>query len=85
MKIIDFKTRKILDNSSFVIIKKIYIETKDKESIQKISLALSLISNKIKFNYKSYSNKITEVHICLEHLNKIKMKKALYFIRQLYH
>ena len=85
MKIIDFKTRETLDNSSFVIIKKIYVETKDKESIQKILLTLSLISNKIKINYKSYSNKITEVHICLEQLKRKKMKEALYFIRQIYH
>jgi len=81
MKIIDFKTREILESSSFVIVKKIYVEIND---INFIATSLTKISDKIIFSHNP--NKVFqdlhEIIIYLEGLSKLEVKKTLIFLKR---
>jgi|TARA_B100001093_G_C26841447_1_gene1020754 hypothetical protein len=83
MKIIDFKTRKTLDNSSFEIVKKIFVESDD---IDSIAWKLERISPKIGFSqqliFKRNNKNIFELIIYLKGLNKIETKNVLIFLKK---
>jgi tetrahydromethanopterin S-methyltransferase subunit G len=83
MKIIDFKTRKTLDNSSFEIVKKIFVESDD---INSIVWKLERISPKIGFSqqliFKRNNKDIFELIIYLKGLNEIETKNVLIFLKK---
>ena len=85
MKIIDFKTRKALDTSSFAIVKKIFVESDD---IDLIAWNLERISPKIEFSHqlifkKNYKD-VFELIIYLKGLTKIETKNVLIFLKKRY-
>lgn len=83
MKIIDFKTRKTLDNSSFEIVKKIFVESDD---INSIVWKLERISPKMGFSqqliFKRNNKDIFELIIYLKGLNEIETKNVLIFLKK---
>ena len=83
MKIIDFKTRKTLDNSSFEIVKKIFVESDD---INSIVWKLERISPKMGFSqqliFKRNNKDIFELNIYLKGLNEIETKNVLIFLKK---